>query len=434
MWIALGFAANQIIRLGSSLFLTRMLAPDLYGLLAIGSVVVSGVVLLSDVGLVQSIIQSDRGDDKRFINTVWTMKVARGLGLALLLALIALGLHLASVHAPGLLPKTYGDPRLPLVMAVLALVPLVEAFESTNVALCRRAIRIGPVVRNEVVSQLLTTLIICALAWWRPAVWLLPFSWVLLGVIRAVLSYLLPGPGNWLAWDRAVVSQVWRFSKWILVSSALTFAYREGDKLVLGALISPAQLGTVGIAMMLIGAVQQVIINLSAHVGMPALAEVARERPQDLRAAYMKCRAPLDLVCLAAAGLLFTGAAPLIGLLFDHRYQDAAQALSILSLSFIALRYSIFDEYLVATGETRQLFKRGLIRALSIYALVPLGYHLSGFPGAMMGSVAAQFLGVGMTISLMIKRHLFDPRYEIKTLAYFGIAAAAGAILTRLLQ
>ena len=44
--MGLGYVLTQAIRFGSSMVLTRLLAPDMYGLMAIGNVIVAGVTLV----------------------------------------------------------------------------------------------------------------------------------------------------------------------------------------------------------------------------------------------------------------------------------------------------------------------------------------------------------------------------------------------------
>jgi O-antigen/teichoic acid export membrane protein len=61
LWSLTGYGLAQAIRLGSNLFMTRVLTPDLFGLMAIAMMVIVGLALLSDVGLKQSIIQRKRG-------------------------------------------------------------------------------------------------------------------------------------------------------------------------------------------------------------------------------------------------------------------------------------------------------------------------------------------------------------------------------------
>jgi len=57
--------------------MTRLLAPDMFGLMALAGIFILGLNLLSDIGLKQILIQNKRSDDQ-FVNTVWTMQVIRG--------------------------------------------------------------------------------------------------------------------------------------------------------------------------------------------------------------------------------------------------------------------------------------------------------------------------------------------------------------------
>lgn len=429
LWLALGFALNQGIRLGSSLVLTRLLAPDLYGLMTIGNVLVAGLTLLSDVGLAQNIIQSRRSQEARFLDTLWTLSVVRGLLVGLVMAGIAGGFWLLGEWAPGWLSGTYADPRLPVVLLILALVPVVAGLESTNIALARRNVSMSGLVGIEVLSQVASTafVIACALIW--PAVWVLPAGWVCLSLVKSLLSFKLPGPGNRPAWDRQVIVETWAFSKWILLSSMLGLAYREGDRLLLAGLISPDELGAYGIGILLISAVQQIVARLAGMVGMPALAEVVRERPERLRHAYHRCRVPLDVVCLGVGGFLFTGADELIALLYDARYAAAAGTLSTLALGLVALRYTVFDQYLMATGETQQLYKRMLSRVIVLYAGIPVGFWLAGLQGALIAIVVANFSALPVIFRMKRQRGILDVAYELKILLLFPLAAGLGALL-----
>lgn len=51
-----GFGAAQVIRLGSNLVLARLLFPAAFGLMAMLSLVLYGIYMLTDVGLAQAVI------------------------------------------------------------------------------------------------------------------------------------------------------------------------------------------------------------------------------------------------------------------------------------------------------------------------------------------------------------------------------------------
>jgi O-antigen/teichoic acid export membrane protein len=429
MWIVGGMVLNNGIRLFSNLLLTRLLAPDLYGLMSVGNVMVSALVLLSDIGLVQSVMQNPRGEEPRFLNTVWSVRIVRGFILSTILLLIAGALTSARTWAPGLVQGTYGDPRLVTILLVLAIFPIVDGFESTNLSIHRRHVQLRAVVLTDVVAQVAATVLMLLIALWRPAVWVLPAGWVCSSLIRTALSYAISGPGNRPAWDRSIASEIWHFSKWILISSSLTFAYRDGDRFVLGGLFNASEMGLYGVSILLLAAAKQVVSSLSGSIGMPALAQVARTRPHDLAQAYRRCRLPIDLICLGTGGLMFGAADLIIRCLYDARYQGAAPIFQLLALILVAHRYIVFDDFLVATGNTRQLFKRGVLQIIVLVVVLPLGYHLGAMRGAVIGVLAANFSVVPLILFLEWRAGVFNWRAELKVLPMFVLGAAVGHLL-----
>lgn len=427
LWTGLGHAAVLALRFGSSLVLTRLLAPDMYGVMAIGNVLVAAVTLLSDVGLAQNVIQSRRGDEPRFLRTVWSIQIARGFGLSALLGLLALLIVQAQAWMPGGLPGAYASPALPQVVLILALVPGIAGFESTRVLRARRDLRLGPLARMELVTQVLATALTILLAWRWPAPWVLPVSWVALGLFRVLLSHTtLPGASDRVGWDPETAREVWGFSKWLMASGLPTFLFREGDRLLLALFLSPAALGVYMIGTLMLGAVQAINDKLAGIVGLPALAEKARESPQALALAYRRLRRPIDVFCVGWSGVLMGGGPAIVSWLYDPRYQLAGVALQVLSLNLLAIRHTLFDQYLLAEGESRLVFYRSLLRASVLYAAVPIGHALGGTVGAIMGVSLAYLSVIPLVLHLQARRGLLDWRQELRTLSLLAPAFLVG--------
>ena len=70
--------SQQILRLISNLILTRILVPEMFGIMALANTLVTGAQMLSDAGLHAKLIQSEHAEDERFVNTVWTISILRG--------------------------------------------------------------------------------------------------------------------------------------------------------------------------------------------------------------------------------------------------------------------------------------------------------------------------------------------------------------------
>ena len=90
-WIVAGFVLGQALRFAGNLVMTRLLVPEMFGVMALATMVMYGLALFSDLGLRQAIVQSRRGREAAFLNTAWALQIARGFavwGGALVLSMI----------------------------------------------------------------------------------------------------------------------------------------------------------------------------------------------------------------------------------------------------------------------------------------------------------------------------------------------------------
>ena len=77
-WVISGHVISQSLRFGGNLILTRLLVPEMFGVMAIVTIVMGGLVMFSDIGLLQNIVQSKRGEELDYLNTAWTIQIIRG--------------------------------------------------------------------------------------------------------------------------------------------------------------------------------------------------------------------------------------------------------------------------------------------------------------------------------------------------------------------
>ena len=66
LWSTVGFGGSQVIRLGSNLLLTRLLAPEVFGLMALVQVALQALKMMSDLGITTSVMIGRHGDDPDF--------------------------------------------------------------------------------------------------------------------------------------------------------------------------------------------------------------------------------------------------------------------------------------------------------------------------------------------------------------------------------
>lgn len=434
-WTVIGHGLGQIIRLASSLVLTRLLAPELYGVMSVGYVVMTGLAMFSDIGLSSGAIQSRRGENPRFLNVSWVVQIGRGVIIALGSLVVAIALALMA--RMGWLPQhsVYADPQVPALVAVISLYALVAGFESTKVWWARRHLSLASITKIELSSQIATTLFQVAWAIVAPSIWTLAGGWIFGALLKTALTHFaLPGPSNRFEWDRGMFREIIDFGKWTVLSSAFSFLLTSGDKLLLGGFLDTKAMGSYSIAFLLIGALQVAILKVVGFTVLPALSEVHRERPAEMRSTIYRIRRPLDVACLVFSGSLVVMGPSLVHLLYDVRYEAAGWMLSVLGLILVSTRLDVFDQCLIASGRVRLLSVLNGIRLVTLYTSVPLAYRLWGIQGAISAVAASALINASSILLMQSRLGLLDVRRELMAVPLFLAGLPLGWIVKTLIQ
>ena len=427
-WTVLVYGFTQAMRLASSLIMTRLLAPEAFGVMAIAIVVNTGLALFSDIGLRQSIIRSHRGNDPVFLDTVWSIQIARGLVIFFTAGVICLFnaiLQNAGVLASG---TVYANSGLPYVVAAVAFSAVLAGFESTKVALAQRDLELGRLTLMEMGCALLAVLVSVSWAILDASIWALVGGWLIAALVKMLLTHLvLPGRNNSFRWESTAVHEIFDFGKWIFLSSILTFFVLSADRLLLGAFFSAELLGMYAIAYLIVNSIQQGVLKLSSGVALPVLGEVfRRDSPDALRSMYYRGRFSFDVAALFSAGFLWQAGEKIVAVLYDPRYLAAGPMLSVLALTLVAIRYDVAEKCLLAKGRPHWLTVINLARLILLGVLIPLGFIWFGFAGALWSLVLASVLGVFVVLWIKAREELLDIWCEIKVLPIMVLGALIG--------
>jgi O-antigen/teichoic acid export membrane protein len=389
-WTIAGFGGSQVIRFIGNLILTRLLFPEVFGLAALVTIFIQGLWMFSDIGTGPAIIQSPHGDDERFLNTCWTIQIVRGVILWLLSCAIA---------AP--VASIYGQPLLAWLIPVSGLNAVLNGLEATSMHTAVRRLQLPKVVIVELVSQVVTILaIIAGAVAWRSAVgtqdprvvWVVVLGTLLGNVVRLALThtYLEHIRHRFLV-DRHWLRVQLAFGRWITLSTILTFLSNQSDRLLFGKLVPIEVLGVYNIAATLAMMPTQALDALGSRVLLPTYSRHAREEGFDR--VFARVRLPLLLGGAAMVSGLVGGGPFLVRVLYDHRYWEAGWIVQFLA---VGAWFQIIDSsngaVLLALGHTRWKAAVGAAKFLGLAALVPLGFHLDGFRGALLGLVASDVL------------------------------------------
>ena len=404
-WTVLQIGVSYGLRLGSNLILTRLLAPDAFGLVGLAMTVIIAVSLLSDIGIGRSIIREADGDQDGFLRAAWTIKILRSAGIAAvtLIAAVVFGIAAPHIAPPG---STYADPTIPWIIAATAVMTLAAGFESTCLELASRRLDYRRVAMVQLGVQVIAQCVTIASALLYPTVWALVLGMAASTLASLIASHVVyPGPRMALLVDRAITRRLWVFGRWLILSSGLTFVLRNADKLVLGALLSPTAFGLYAIAVIWVDAASGLIASLIARIGYSALAEVAHSRRQDLPRVFHRLQHFVDLAVIAAFATIWLGADFMIGFLYSDTYASVSHYMTLLGFALFAVRFSPLDELVLTLGDSRAHAITGTLRLAGLVMGQVIGWHLAGIDGLILASALHALASVPFVL-WKVQRHL----------------------------
>ncbi len=380
-WTVLDYGASTLMRVVSSLIMTRLLLPAAFGEAGLVMTLIVGVTLLSDIGLAPSVIQNKRGDEPAFLNTVWTIQAMRGAAIWVVALLLA---YPASVF--------YRDPHLLRVLPVLALITVLNGLNGTGLITLSKHMGVKRLFLLDFSTQLVSTAVTIGLALWLHSVWALVLGNVGSNVYRLVLSHMrsvVPGTRNRFQLDRSAVREIVHFGKWIFLGTAAFFFASQADRLVLGRLVSLTTLGVYSVAFQISDIPRAVINAFSNKIGLPFASKLNHLPMDEFRTRFLMYR---RYVLLAGAVLLSTmvvWGGWVITKVYPARFHDASWMIPILALGlWHTLLYNTTAPAMLARGVATYNAGGNALYAGTMLVGIPLAFHAFGLRGAIVAIAA----------------------------------------------
>lgn len=351
--VLFGAMAAGVLRLVSTLTLTRLLDARSYGVVGVIISVAYVLTMISDVGLLNFIARHKQGDQPAFLDEIWTLRLVRG--LALTLAMLALsGPVAAFMHKPEL-----AGP-----IAAWSLSFTIDGLSSLAFASATRHGQLWRLTLWDLSAALATFTISLACALILRSHWALIIGMLCGSAVKAICSYALFGSSRRrLVFSRARSSELWRFSRNIAVSSMLSLLIMQADKLVLARMMPLATYGAYSIAVTLAMSSAYLAIPYSNRVLAAAYSRAILQGKEQLRQIFYARRRKIVVGHMCSVGATIGGAPLIIALLYDPRYHIVTPFFQLLLIS-AALRMPVTaaNQGLLALGATRPLLTANILR------------------------------------------------------------------------
>jgi O-antigen/teichoic acid export membrane protein len=415
------FGAQGTIKLGSSVVMTRMLQPEAWGVITILMAIVFVVEMIADMALTVVLIRHERGDEPRYVNTAWTLRLARA---ALNGAIVFLG-------AP-LIAHLYASPTLTAPLRVGSLWFPIAALESMSFPMAIRRRNSRVVVYAELIALALSTVFTVAYTYYARDFWGMVYGTLLNRALITAMSYgVYPDMRPRLELDKQAARDLLHFSRFSMPSSLLTLALSQFDKVVLLRLFDLHLLGIYGVANNLAFQVEALTDKVSHLVLYPRCADEFRANPGSFATAcYKATTRPVASVLLPCAVLL--GAARLmVAILYDPRYAQTGLVLQALMVRAGLLVFASTPvNMLMAAGVYSVILVGNVYRIAATVLAAFAGYYIFGFMGFVYGTALGGLAPLLYFLWLLKQKGLLIVKYEVYRLALFLAVAATSYLVS----
>jgi len=370
-WLGAMNVASRALQIVMVIVLANLLSPKDFGLLGIGLLVLSGLENFSDLGLNSAVIQQKEENVDRYLDTMWTLQLARGAVLATVIVLIA-----------PVVASVFNEPRATDIVRLIALSPIFVALRNPGIVYFKKDLDFHLEFLYQMSGSVTRFAVSLAWALLSPTVWALVAGLVASEFVKTVFSYAGHGYRPWLSLDRERAGELINYGKWITGNSILYFLNSEGDDAVVGWLLSATALGFYQTAFRLSNAPATEVTQVISNVMFPAFSTL-QDDLWALRDAYYRM---LQVTMFVSFPMAFGIAAVADVFVLTFLGQEWAQMITVMKiLAGYALLRSIgktMSPLWKAIGRPDYITKVSLLRVVIAAILIIPATNAYGINGA----------------------------------------------------
>jgi O-antigen/teichoic acid export membrane protein len=328
----------------------------------------------TEVGVRQSIIHSERGDQSQYLNVAWWLQALRGIGLFTISFLLT-----------PWISQFYQKPELLPLLRVSFVVIILNGLISPRIYVLEKELQFTKFVLLTQGSGLLSTLLTVGLAFYVQDVRALVAGFLIEGLLRLVLSFVLCPFRPRLEIDYDSLGELLRFARGMFGMAILTLITFRTDVILLGKLVATEKLGVYYIVLSL----AQIPFEIFDRVVSPVLLPAFAQKQNDVTAvknAVLKITKATAILGIPMVAIQIICARALLSLAYGPQYAVASSTFVFLCLYLLArAQGTILGQVFMGLGYP-QLHRRFVILRASI--LVASIYPMTTFFGLLGAAIA----------------------------------------------
>ena len=231
VWVGGLNVVDRVLQLATITVMARLLAPSEFGLFGIALLSLNAVKRFTKLGLDDALIHQKEDNVDGYLNTMWSLEIARGVVIAGVLFLAA-----------PFVAQFFGEPEATGPLRGIALTPVLLGLRNPAIVYFKKNLDFHKEFLYTISGSVTLPVVAIGYALVNADVWALIIGFVAADAVRLPVSYLIHGYRPSPQFERAYADELIGYGKWVTGSSMASFLTSEGDDVVVGWLLSPAAL------------------------------------------------------------------------------------------------------------------------------------------------------------------------------------------------
>ncbi|MBN1266398.1 MAG: lipopolysaccharide biosynthesis protein [Anaerolineales bacterium] len=379
LWNYASFALSKGLTFISTIILARILAPEDFGLVAMGLVFIGYLEMLNELGVGHALIYH-QGDVEEKSNVAFVMSVSVNVFLAVV-----------AVFAAPLASFLFHEPQVIPIIRALSISFILSSLGSIHAARLKKELQFRKVFLPEFGRAAAKGLVSITMALMGFGVWSLVLGQVAGVLISNILYWIVVPWRPRLHFDPKVARSLLGYGSQIILVGIVGMIHKNVDYLIIGNRMDPEQLGFYTMAFRIPDLVILSVCYVVSTTLFPAFSKI-QDNLVELRKGYLSSLKYISLLTVPLAIGLYLLSSEIITLFYSEKWSASIPVMQMLCLYtlFYSLSFNAGDIY-------KAIGKPGILNLIGFFKLavtIPVIWYTAGI------SIFAVAVGQAIVIAI----------------------------------
>lgn len=410
-WMVSFKLADRGLGILSTIVLVRLLHPSDFGLVAMAMLLIGALQLLVSFNFDVPLIQNPE-TGRAQLDTAWTLN--------LLFVLLCATTIIALANPAA---QFYDEPKLQIILYVLAMSFFLEGFTNIGPVLFRREMQFKKEFYYLLSKRIASLFVAIPLAYWFRNYWALVIGQITNALLTVLISYIVSNYRPKLS--IAAKTELFSSSKWLIINNLLNFLNGRVPDFIVGRITGAQALGIYRVGSEISTLPTTELVSPINRAAFPGYTRLART-PDLLAESFLNVFAGIAIFVIPAAVGVSSLASSLVPVLLGEKWIQTIPVIQIIAIygGLQALQTNIGYVYM-ALGRYKTATATGAAQFFLLVILIfPMVYKW-GAAGAAYASLASLLVITPINQYLLFRYLKITPRRMLRRV-YRPILASGG--------